>query len=76
MKNLEKSGDLHTILGKGTKFEGNITVEHSLRIDGRVKGDIKTNETLVIGKDGEVDGNVKVKNLVNAGVLKGTVEAD
>jgi cytoskeletal protein CcmA (bactofilin family) len=76
MKNLEKSGDLHTILGKGTIFEGNITVEHSLRVDGRVKGDIKTNETLVIGKDGEVAGNVKVKNLVNAGVLKGTVEAE
>jgi len=75
MKNTEKTGELNTILGKGSVFEGNLVVEHSLRVDGRVKGDIETPDTLVVGKDGEVIGNVKVKALVLGGKLEGTVVA-
>ncbi len=76
MKNLEKPGELNTILGKGAYFEGVITVEHSLRVDGKVKGDVKTSDTLVVGKEGEIEGNVKAKNLVVGGKLNGIVEAD
>ena len=73
MKNLEKTGELNTILGKGTQFEGKSTLEHSLRIDGKYKGDITTTETLVIGKDGEVVGNVNAKTVIIGGKLNGTV---
>jgi len=76
MKSLEKSGELNTILGKGTKFEGKISVQHSLRVDGRFEGDIDTTDTLVIGKEGEVVGNTKVKDLVIGGKLNGTVIAE
>lgn len=75
MKKVEKSGELSTILGRGSVFEGNIKVEHSLRIDGRVKGDVTTSDTLIIGKEGEVIGNVKVKSLVVGGRVDGTVDA-
>lgn len=71
MKSSEKNADLNTILGKGTVFEGNIRVEHSLRVDGMVKGDVNTTDTLVIGKDGQVIGNIKVKSLILGGKLKG-----
>jgi cytoskeletal protein CcmA (bactofilin family) len=71
MKSSEKNADLNTILGKGTVFEGNIRVEHSLRVDGVVKGDVNTTDTLVIGKDGQVIGNIKVKSLILGGKLKG-----
>jgi cytoskeletal protein CcmA (bactofilin family) len=76
MKNSEKSGELNTILGKTSTFEGKIRVQHSLRVDGRVKGDIESTETLIIGKEGEVEGNVKVQILVIGGKLNGTVEAE
>ena len=76
MKNLEKPGELNTILGKGAFFEGVISVEHSLRVDGRVKGDIKTSDTLVVGKEGDIQGNVKAKNLVVGGKLSGIIDID
>jgi cytoskeletal protein CcmA (bactofilin family) len=76
MKNLDKPGELNTILGKGAYFEGVITVEHSLRVDGKVKGDVKTSDTLVVGKEGEIEGNVKAKNLVVGGKLNGIIDAD
>ena len=76
MKNLEKPGELNTILGKGAYFEGVISVEHSLRVDGRIKGDVKTSDTLVVGKEGEIEGNLKAKNLVVGGKLSGIVDID
>lgn len=75
MKNAEKPSELNTIMGKGSLFEGNIKVEHSLRIDGRVKGDITAGDTLIVGVDGEVRGNVKVKHLILGGKVIGCVVA-
>src|SRR3990172_4214152 len=73
MKSIDKTGELSTILGKSSVFEGNITVEHSLRVDGKVVGNIKTPDTLVVGKEGEIVGNVSVKNLILGGKLHGKV---
>ena len=76
LKNFDRTGELNTILGKGSQFEGKITVEHSLRIDGRLKGDVMAKETLVIGKDGEIHGDIKVKNLILGGKVTGTVAVE
>lgn len=76
MKNSEKTGELNTILGKGARFEGKIKVEHSLRVDGHFKGDIITSDTLVIGKEGRVEGSTKAKDVIVGGYLSGTVVAE
>jgi cytoskeletal protein CcmA (bactofilin family) len=76
MKTNEKVGELSTILGKGSKFEGKIKVEHSLRIDGHFKGDIITSDTLVIGKEGKVEGSTKAKDIIVGGSLSGAVIAE
>jgi cytoskeletal protein CcmA (bactofilin family) len=76
MKNVEKTGELNTIIGKGSFFEGKINVDHSLRVDGQMQGDIDSNDMLVIGKEGDVTGNIKVKTLILGGKLKGTVLAE
>jgi cytoskeletal protein CcmA (bactofilin family) len=75
MKTSEKPGELSTILGKGSVVEGNIKVEYSLRIDGKVVGDVSSGDTLIVGAEGEVKGNVKVKNLVLGGKITGTILA-
>ena len=74
MKGNEKSGELSTILGKGSVFEGKLKVEHTLRIDGKFTGDINTTDTLIVGKEGVVDGNVEAKMLIVGGTLKGTAK--
>jgi cytoskeletal protein CcmA (bactofilin family) len=50
-----KTGNLNTIIGKGSSFEGTLKVEQSLRVDGRIKGQISTTDSLVIGKEGEIE---------------------
>ncbi|HNY91282.1 MAG: Polymer-forming cytoskeletal [bacterium ADurb.Bin431] len=73
MKSTDKPGELGTILGKGAVVDGNIKVEHSLRVDGKVVGDVTSGDTLIVGAEGEIKGNVKVKNLVLGGRINGSV---
>lgn len=74
MKNEVRSGELSTILGKGSEFEGKLKVEHTMRVDGKFVGDIVTTDTLIVGKEGSVNGNLKVKNLVVGGRVSGSAE--
>ncbi len=74
MKASEKTGELSTILGKGSVFEGKLNVEHTLRIDGKFTGDIITTDTLIVGKEGNINGNVEAKMLVVGGKLSGTAK--
>ena len=74
MKTNEKSSELSTILGKGSIFEGKLKVEHTLRVDGKFTGDITTSDTLIIGKEGNINGNIKAKTLIVGGRLSGSAE--
>ncbi len=72
---MERSGNLNTIVGKGTFFEGTLKVESSIRIDGKVKGRIVTADSLTVGKDGEVEGEVTAKNVIIGGKVQGKVHS-
>ena len=70
-----KSGNLNTIIGKGSSFEGNLKVEQSLRVDGRIKGHISTTDSIVIGKEGEIEGEIITKNAIIGGRVRAKVSA-
>jgi cytoskeletal protein CcmA (bactofilin family) len=68
-----KEAKLDTVLGKETAVKGDIVIKGSLRIDGRVEGLIDSSDTVVIGKTGQVSGEVKAKDAVIAGQVAGNV---
>ena len=68
-------GRLGTIIGKGTKIEGTITVEGSTRIDGIVGGKLISNDVVTIGPTGEVKAEVKAKAIIVGGKVQGNLEA-
>ena len=72
---MAKSGDLNTIVGKGSILEGTLKVENSIRVDGRIKGDVTTTESLVIGKEGDIDGEIIAKNAIIGGRVRGKISA-
>jgi len=65
----------HTILGPEANFEGKLTFQGQVRIDGRFSGEIITDDVVVIGKDAEVKATVLVGALKLHGVLRGNVTA-
>ena len=56
-----------SILARGCKFKGEITVAGTLRVEGEFEGSIQKPESLVIGKTGVVRGDVQVKNAAIGG---------
>ena len=72
----EIEGAMNTIIGKGSKLEGKMTVAQSIRIDGSFKGEINATDTLIVGTTGELtDVSINVKNAIIGGKIKGNVTA-
>jgi len=67
---------INTLIGEGCEFEGNLNLSSSTRIDGRVKGNIKGEGTLIIGETGSVEGNIYCNEVVIFGTVNGNIEAN
>lgn len=70
-----RGGELNTIIGKGTSIVGDLKVTNSLRVDGKVKGNVQATDTVVVGKEGEVKGEIRAKSVFLAGKVNGNVFA-
>ena len=62
-------------ISAGTVIEGNIISTEDLRMDGTIKGDIKTTGCLILGKESNVEGNILAAEAEVAGLITGTVES-
>ena len=75
---MKKSGfvesDNITLLAKGVLLRGEF-LEGTVRIDGRLEGDLQTAGTVVIGEDGVVQGTITAGTIISSGKVKATVRA-
>ena len=62
------------IIGKGTTLTGDLETFGNLRVEGKVKGSVKSKSKVAFGQSSEVDGNVLAQNAEIAGHVTGTVE--
>lgn len=63
------------IIGAGTVFEGKLKTQGSIRIDGKMTGELSSAENVAIGPMGEIEGTVTAKNVTIGGKIRGTVTA-
>jgi cytoskeletal protein CcmA (bactofilin family) len=66
---------LNSIMGRGSSMSGNVKAEGSIRIDGQFEGTLESGDTLVVGKEGTVHGDVVVKRAVIGGRFEGNIHA-
>lgn len=69
---------IDSLIGAGTRIEGNIRFTGGLRIDGEVKGNIEAAEaasssTLVLSEQARIEGLVNVAHFVVNGTVVGPV---
>jgi cytoskeletal protein CcmA (bactofilin family) len=69
------SGDLNALLGRGSEFEGKLTFEGTVRIDGKFTGTIVTNDVLVIGEGAKVSAEISCGTIIVHGEIAGNVRA-
>ena len=68
-----ESGKINSIVGPGTKFNGDCDVEGTIRIDGEYEGKLQVTKIVIIGKSGVVKGDVKSTEVIIGGKVFGTV---
>src|SRR3954464_14992245 len=69
------AGEVHTLLGKGSEFEGKLTFEGQVRIDGKFTGQIHTKDTLVIGEGARVSAEINAGTVIVNGIVEGNIRA-
>ena len=68
--------EITALLGRGTRFEGKLHFEGRVRIDGHFKGEIKSEDTLIIGDGAEVHAEIDVATvIIRGGVVHGNIRA-
>lgn len=67
--------DINAFLGAGTVFKGDLSFQGAVRIDGIYQGDIKSEGTLIAGKDSKVEGTININQFSLAGNFIGEVFA-
>jgi len=60
-------------IGKGTHIDGNIKTASSIRIDGSIKGTLICKNTVTIGENGAIEGDVEAINAIVGGRVQGRV---
>ena len=70
-----RAGEVHTLLGKGSEFEGKLSFEGQVRIDGRYSGHISTKDTLVIGEGARVNAEIQAGTVIVNGTVEGNIKA-
>lgn len=72
----QSSTEITALLGRGTKFEGKLHFEGRVRVDGTFKGEIKSDDTLVIGDGAEVHAEIDCATvIVRGGTVHGNIRA-
>jgi cytoskeletal protein CcmA (bactofilin family) len=64
-----------TFLGKGVRFNGVVHFEGTVRIDGRLEGEIHTKGTLIVGEHAVIKGIITAGTITSGGKIQGNVTA-
>jgi len=65
-----------SIIGPGMKVVGDCDSDGAIRIEGTVQGNVRAGKSVVVGRDGMVDGDIFTQDAVIAGRVNGVVRAE
>jgi cytoskeletal protein CcmA (bactofilin family) len=65
-----------SIIGAGMRIVGDLVTDGTVRVEGRVEGTIRAGKAVVLGKGGEVVGDIFTQDAVIGGRVEGRVVAE
>jgi cytoskeletal protein CcmA (bactofilin family) len=71
----KRKNQITAFLGRDTEFEGNLSFKGMVRIDGRFKGEINTEGTLIVGETALIDSDIHASNVIISGEIRGNIVA-
>ena len=67
---------INSIIGEGTRFNGDFDLNGLLRIDGDFCGTVRTKGKVLVGKNGRAECTVYAGTVVIGGIIRGNIFAD
>jgi cytoskeletal protein CcmA (bactofilin family) len=71
---VQSTVESNTIIGKGTSIEGNVESSDNLRVEGKLKGTIKSKSKIVLGASALIEGDIYARHAEIQGTVKGKIE--
>jgi cytoskeletal protein CcmA (bactofilin family) len=69
------TSDLNALLGRGSEFDGKLTFEGTVRIDGKFTGTIQSGDVLVVGEGARIAAEINVGTIIVHGEVTGNIRA-
>lgn len=70
------SGEHFSIVSAECYFQGTLSVQGSLRVDGKLEGSVDNARHVIVGDGGKIVGDVTAEMVVCGGEIEGNVCAD
>jgi len=68
-----ESDDRESVIAEGTEFEGTFRSEHSIRVRGKVQGEIASKQAIVVEANARVNAKVSAEQVTILGEVNGEV---
>jgi cytoskeletal protein CcmA (bactofilin family) len=75
MKGLSGAEELNGFMDEGTEFIGELRFQNTFRIDGKLKGKVVSDHTLIVGETGQVEAEIECAVVSIKGAVSGKVYA-
>ena len=75
MAQKKQDSQLKAYMGEDAVFNGSLTFEGTVRIDGRFEGQVITEDTLIVGESGRLIADINAGTVICKGKIEGTVIA-
>lgn len=70
-----EQSEITAFLGKGTEFKGVLSFTGTIRVDGRVEGEVVSKDTLIAGDSAHLQGEITVGTIISSGKIVGNLTA-
>ena len=75
MNKPEVKEEVKAFLGEGTEFNGLLSFEGTVRIDGKFEGEVVSKDTLILGNSAVMNAEVSVGIIIVRGKIAGNIVA-
>ena len=72
---VKKDNEIVSLMSKGTEVDGDISFSGGMRVDGTIRGRVRSEGSLIIGASGLIDAEVSVRNISIDGEFRGIIRA-
>jgi cytoskeletal protein CcmA (bactofilin family) len=62
-----------SFLAEGTELVGTLEVKGGIRIDGKLKGEIRSESVIYVGDQAEIEANITAEGVISSGKIAGDI---